>query len=171
MTSRVVRKSLRHAALDAQGLLSTVLLAECVSPSEIIWLISPWISDVVVFDNRGGGFSTILPDAGEREIRLAEVLEHLGGMGSTIVIATRDDPLNARFRQAIQSAIRAELVTEIVTDDLHEKALVGEDYVMTGSMNFTYSGINLNEEQLTYSRDPETVAQARAEHRAKWGPT
>ena len=54
MTSRQIFKGQGKAEREAERLLQTILLAELVAPSEVIWLISPWVTDVAILDNRTG---------------------------------------------------------------------------------------------------------------------
>ena len=156
---------------DARTLLEIVLAAECLRPSKILWVVSPWISDVPVFDNRGGSFGLVLSDAGERELRLSEILIRLADRGTQIVIAMRDDKKNGAFRAALAAATKGgEAIAISESNELHEKTLAGDDFVLTGSMNFTQAGLDWNEEQVTLDTDPETVAAARRDLRSRWGP-
>jgi hypothetical protein len=172
MTRRIIRKSRLAGMRDARTLLEIILAAECVRPSKVLWLISPWISDVSVFDNRGGSFGLVMSDAGERELRLSEIVIRLAERGTSVIVATRDDPKNAPFLAAIgqRSKPILEGVVVRVSNDLHEKTLAGDDFVLTGSMNFTHAGLDWNEEQVTLDLDTETVAAARRDLRSRWGP-
>src|SRR5688572_20634323 len=98
---RVIRKSTRNASRDAANLISALMVAESLSPSVEIWLVSPWISDIAVIDNRGSTFSSLFPDIGEREVRLGECLVQLAAQGTRVTIAARPDELNARFFRAV----------------------------------------------------------------------
>ena len=49
--SRVIRKSQTRSSTEAASLLANLFAAELVSPSECIWLVSPWISDIQILDN------------------------------------------------------------------------------------------------------------------------
>jgi hypothetical protein len=152
-------------------LIETVFAAECLSPSDVVWVVSPWISDVLVFDNRGGSFGHLFPEAGERELRLSEVLLRLAAAGTTIVVATRDDPKNNPFLTAVSVGKRgSDDIRVVKSNDLHEKTLAGNDFVLSGSMNFTQAGLDWNEEQVTLDTDAETVAAARRDLRDRWGP-
>jgi phosphatidylserine/phosphatidylglycerophosphate/cardiolipin synthase-like enzyme len=164
---RVIRKSTRNAARDAANLISGVFVAESLSPSAAIWLVSPWISDMVVIDNRGSTFSSLYPDIGDREIRLGECLVRLAAQGTQITIAARPDDLNARFFRAV-SLDQSDRILIRHEADLHDKTLLGDDYLVTGSMNFTYKGITENEENVTFTRDEDRIARARTELRARW---
>jgi hypothetical protein len=171
VSHRVIRKSKLAGVQDARVLVETVLMAELLAPSDTIWLISPWISDVAIFDNGGGGFGSVFPEAGERQIRLSEVLISLATAGVSLVIAVRPDDLNAPFLNAIKELEeRSDHALVQTSAELHEKTLAGADFVLSGSMNFTTAGLDHNEEQVRLDLEPEVVAATRRELRARWGP-
>jgi phosphatidylserine/phosphatidylglycerophosphate/cardiolipin synthase-like enzyme len=175
MTSRQIFKGRMRAEREVESLLETVLAAELVAPSRVIWLVSPWISDVEVLDNRAGGFSGIEPRWGRRRIVLSDALSSLARRGARLVIATRPLDHNARFVHAIRDAVAAAGLTDrmLIHQDgreaLHEKGLVGDDYYISGSMNFTESGIRLNDETVTFELDSQVVARARLHYRQHYG--
>jgi hypothetical protein len=158
---RVVRKSLRSGVRDAQCLLESIFIAELLKPSDHLWLVSPWISNICVLDNRAGTFAALLPDAGEREIRLAEILCRLSEAGAKVAIRTTSDPLNDAFLGALAQADPEGQVSVVTRQRLHEKMLAGEGYLVSGSMNFTVSGVERNDEQVALETDAEIVAQVR----------
>jgi phosphatidylserine/phosphatidylglycerophosphate/cardiolipin synthase-like enzyme len=164
--SRVIRKSQSHSASEAAYLLAALFSAELSSPSECIWLVSPWISDVELVDNRAGTFASF-NSFGRRRIRLAEILVALMDLGTRIVVATTSDVHNDAFLSRLATLSSDRRVTErlsVAVDEenrLHTKALTGDDYALVGSMNITRSGIEFREEYLELRTDPEYVAQAR----------
>jgi phosphatidylserine/phosphatidylglycerophosphate/cardiolipin synthase-like enzyme len=175
MRSRQIFKGRGKAEREAEAMLQTVLVAELVSPSEVIWLISPWVSDVAILDNRTGAYAGVEPTWGRRAISLVEVLAVLLRKGVGVVVATRPDAHNTRFVQRLESAARSTGCLErliVHRDDrerLHEKGLLGDDYYVSGSMNFTESGIRLQDEAVKLELDPEAVAQARVHFRQNYG--
>jgi hypothetical protein len=46
--------------------------------------------------------------------------------------------------------------------------LVGDDYELSGSMNFTRAGISINTEHLIFRTDPAFIAERRLELQARW---
>jgi phosphatidylserine/phosphatidylglycerophosphate/cardiolipin synthase-like enzyme len=54
-------------------------------------------------------------------------------------------------------------------DELHEKGVLGDGFYLSGSMNFTFSGISLNEEAVHYSVDPAFVAENKILFANRWG--
>ena len=48
-----------HSRLTSRqlpDLLQTILVAELIAPSQCLWLVSPWISDIPVVDNTANTF-------------------------------------------------------------------------------------------------------------------
>jgi phosphatidylserine/phosphatidylglycerophosphate/cardiolipin synthase-like enzyme len=76
-----------------------------------------------------------------------------------------------RLVTAARTAARSDSLILRQDDEelLHTKGLVGDDYFLSGSMNFTESGIRLNEESIRLELDPEAVAQARLDFRQTYG--
>ncbi|MFN8765058.1 MAG: hypothetical protein ACK5ZC_11340, partial [Pirellulaceae bacterium] len=48
-----------------------------------------------------------------------------------------------------------------IRDTLHLKGLLGQDYYLSGSMNLTYNGVEINHEGVSLNRSPEAIAEAR----------
>ena len=46
--------------------------------------------------------------------------------------------------------------------------MVGTDWVMKGSMNFTWNGVQQNEESIDFVFDKHNAAQQRLELRTRW---
>lgn len=54
-------------------------------------------------------------------------------------------------------------------EELHEKGILGDGFYLSGSMNFTFSGISLNEEAVHFIVDPAAVAENRVALFSRWG--
>lgn len=175
MTSRQIFKGRGKAEREVEALLQSVLLAELISPSEIVWLISPWVTDVTILDNRTGAYAGVEPTWSRRGISLVEALAALLRRGTKLVVATRPDAHNDRFVERLSAAARASgnagnlLIHQDDRERLHEKGLVGDDYYISGSMNFTESGIRLHDEAVKIDIDEQAVAQARVHFRHAYG--
>lgn len=175
MTSRQIFKGRARAAREVENLLQSILTAELLAPSEVTWLVSPWITDIDVLDNTTGSFSGVDPTWGRREISLVEALIALLRRGGRLVVATRTDEHNLRFVRRLKAASEgAGAVARLLIrlDDrerLHEKGLLGDDYYLSGSMNFTYNGVRLNDETVRLDLAEATVAQARLNFRQNYG--
>jgi hypothetical protein len=149
---------------EIRELLEAIFVAELLRPSESIWLVSPWISDIDILDNRCGQFSSIVPKWGLRQIQLSEVFAQIMSH-SRVHVVSRPDPHNDAFLRKMIDLGRASDATAnlqvLIRDTLHLKGLLGQDYYLSGSMNLTHNGIEVNEEGISLNRSPEAIAEAR----------
>jgi hypothetical protein len=155
-----------------RDLLESLFTAELLSPSPRVYLISAWVRDIQVMDNRSGSYRGIDPAWGQRTLRLAEILTILVGRGSELVLATRKEQGNEafvkRFIRNLGESDR-ERVKVLFRPELHVKGLLGHGYAITGSMNFTNNGVENNEELLTYETDSQKLAELRVEFEQAYG--
>ena len=145
-----------------EDLLQTLLVTELLSPSQRIWVVSPWISDLPVVDNSAGSFTFAAPGAPARELRLSEVLIRLAELGSSVTVITKSGEVhNAHFLTALRT-----LSSQVVTrehPELHTKVLATDRFVLSGSMNFTRWGVGRNVERITLDVAPETIRRETVE--------
>ena len=164
MSARTIFKGRGAAAVEIEGLLQTVFACEVMAPSEHFWLVSPWVSDIAILDNRTGAFAGLEPTWGRRGILVTEVLQVLLRSGTSVTLATRALDHNERFRKRLEQAaqeVGANRLLRVVWDEkglLHEKGLLGNGWCVSGSMNLTESGVRLNDEQVRFSVLPDEVA-------------
>ncbi|WP_373086780.1 phospholipase D-like domain-containing protein DpdK [Sneathiella sp.] len=164
--TRRIFKSVVTSQNLIRELLQLMLLGELLAPGgERAWLVSPWISNVVLFDNRAGGFAMVNPEWGAREIRLIEVATELMARGTGLSITTSYDDHNTSFIEAMlesaDEAGLADMLTIVQRKHLHTKGLLVKRGLLTGSMNLTYRGLELNDEMVVYDTEPKTLAEAR----------
>ncbi len=164
-SSRRVFKSSITSQNVIKELLQMYFLSELLNPSEEIWLVSPWVSDIVLLDNRSGRFDAINPDWRGREIRLSDLTVNLLSRGSRLIIVTRSDVHNRKFLTKLKTFARESAVDDglkvVVNDNLHTKGILGDNSVLLGSMNITYNGMEINDEYLEYDTDRSNIASAR----------
>jgi hypothetical protein len=174
VVNRVIRKSQSASANEAADLLAGLFSAELCAPSRCLWLVSPWISDVELLDNSAGSFDA-LTRFGKRKIRLAEILSGLASQGSHVVVGTTSDDHNIRFLERLRMQTEDLRVSDRLTisvdqsDQLHTKALTGDDFALAGSMNITFNGIQVREELIDLRTDEAFVAQARMDAYDRFG--
>lgn len=164
--SRRIFKSATTSQNLIRELLQFMMLGELLAPGgERAWLVSPWISDVTVLDNRAGGFTAINPEWGCREIRLVEIAMSLMARGTPLGIVTNYDQHNNAFRAAIRDAAAEAGLSEhllvIRSHSLHTKGCLLTRGLLSGSMNLTYHGLELNDEMVVYDTTPRTITEAR----------
>lgn len=166
--SRTIRTRPHNGTAMADAL-SMVLVSELVQPSKEIWLVSAWVSDVPVVQNDMGAFDDILTDAGGSALTLSHVLAHLSILGTLINVAVRDDRHNEQFLEILRRRCNLDHLRIHKSPDLHEKILTGDDWVLKGSMNFTWNGLNVNEESMEFVADAAEAARHRLELSIRWG--
>jgi transposase len=151
-------------------LVETLLIAELIAPSDDLWLLSPWISDIPVVDNRGGAVMSLVPSAPARHLRLTEVLVELARRGCAVRVLVRDDPKNTPVVDRLTASTFEEIPLEVrVVENLHEKGLLTSRVHVQGSMNFTHFGRTVNEEGIVVTSDPDEVAGARLSFQERFG--
>jgi phosphatidylserine/phosphatidylglycerophosphate/cardiolipin synthase-like enzyme len=154
---------------SVREVLQILFAAELLHPSRTLWIISPWIRDVPVLDNRTGGFAYLCPDFPLTEVRLSYVLRELIGRGTAVVIATRPDQGN---RQIFESLGGANASTHLIFEErseLHAKGIVGDRFALTGSMNLTYNGIERLTEMVAIQSAASLVEPIRLTFQAEYG--
>jgi hypothetical protein len=128
------------------------------SPSRPIYICSPWISDFVVFENRFGEFSQLMPGLEERSvINLSDCLRQLVRLHEVRIISRRTE-VTLNFL-ATPGLVQDGVNYFLANDDLHEKGFLTPIFYFEGSMNITYSGVHINKEKLLYhaGSDPEVA--------------
>lgn len=171
--TRHIHKSSWRCQDEVRELLQAVFVGEMLSPSRCLWLISPWVSDIPVIDNRAGAFDSVDASWGPRLVRLGEALSRSLLVGTTVVVATRPVPHNQPFLSQLRSAAadlgvsNALLVSEV--EALHEKGILSDDFYLSGSMNLTFGGVELLEETVKFDTADDVVAEARLVFHERWG--
>lgn len=157
-----------RAILDTlQGL----LLAELLRPSKELWLLSAWVSDIEVVDNSARSFGALRPDWAAGPLRLSEILRAILKRGVRIAVVLRDEDHNQALLSVFKDMqIEADGRLGLAVSPLaHEKTIVGDDYILGGSMNFTHSGLTVNEEHVLLRVDRAAAAARRVSLQERWG--
>lgn len=165
--ARSVRTRPRNG-LAIGDVLSTALLSEFCSPSPEFWLVTGWVTDIPVLDNSHRQYDAILGDAARSALTLSEVLAALSRDGTHIHMAVREVDHNLRFVERLGSSAEPGNCSIYTSPDLHEKILVGWTWLMKGSMNFTWNGVQVNEESIDFLVDPQEAAAQRLELQTRW---
>jgi len=164
---RRIFKSQQTGVATIRELLQTMFVGEMLLAGKQIWIVSPWVSNVVLIDNRSGNFDTLNPEWSRREIRLVDVLVALMARGCQVVIVTRNLETNEGFINGLKEMAERNALEEQVTvkihDVLHTKGILLSKCLLMGSMNLTYNGIEMNDEWIQFSIDPEDIAKTRLE--------
>lgn len=149
--------------------LGNLMVAACIS-HERFWLVSAWLTDFALLDNRGGDWDALNPAWGHRIINFSEVIVHAVESGSVVSIVTNKEPVNNTFQGRLKQALpNSQNLFIAQSQNLHKKGLLSPSYFLAGSMNFTYSGTNKKEEQITLNLDPDTIFEAKLEFESLYG--
>lgn len=169
---RVVRTSARQGNRELADLIRGLFALEMMSPGNLVYLVSAWVTNVEIFDNRDASFSALDRDLVPRRIFLVEVLISLALKGAKVRVVTNDDIHNVAFlqelRQQSKSRACAERVTIRTISDLHVKGLVTDSFHLSGSMNFTFNGINVNGEEVVLYTAPDDVQRAQIDYEQRY---
>lgn len=151
----------RASGRQIADLLVMAFAAETLAPSRKLWLVSPWISNLVVLDNRADQFVSLQPAWSRTTVPLASLLVHLASLGTRVRVVTRNDPHNRAFRFELGRLAESAGVEVPVRleDRLHAKGLVTDRFALWGSMNFTNNGVEFNEEFVQFTTDKTKMAQ------------
>lgn len=164
---RRIFKNQQTGSATIRELLQSMFVGEMLGSGTRIWIVSPWVSNIVLIDNRSGNFDSLSPEWGRREVRLADVLTGLMARGTEVVLVTRDLDTNTPFLNRLQEATAMHAVEEqlIVQLDplLHTKGILLSQSLLIGSMNLTYNGLEMNDEWIQFSIDPDDIATTRLE--------
>lgn len=129
-----------------------------------LWLVSPWVSNFAVLDNRSGNWDFVEPGWGNREIYFQELLAGMVNYGVELKMVTRNQPINRDFVKQLRNHFHSKAVFHhTYSDDLHTKGMLSPHIFIQGSMNFTWSGSNRNEESVVLTNDQHIITEARTE--------
>lgn len=153
-----------------RDLLQSLLVAETLVPSSPLWILSGWISDIAVVDNRAGRFGDVDPEWPLGPVPLSAVLRTIVRRGGSVAVVLRDVEHNRPFLERLRGIQRSNpgRMRTALASDFHEKGIVGADYDLSGSMNFTHRGVEVNDEHLIFRTDRATVATRRLTLDAHW---
>lgn len=162
MRSRTIRS---HGGTQTlKDSLSTLFSLEVIQPSSEIYLISPFLSNTPIMDNRLNGYTDLFPTSDNKIISLADVLSTFAWKKSKVRIICNPERKETReFLEIIGPDIE---VRELKNN--HEKGMVTSNFYIHGSMNFTYSGININGEHVRITYHTPEINQALMSARARW---
>ena len=168
MPNRRITSKARGSSVQLSDCLSSLFTLEMFAPSPELYLISPWLSKVPLLDNRFGRFRAITTEMHKRELHLGDILTLLAEKGSRIYIMCRPEhPQTEEFLHALFNNPQSNIAYR-QSETLHEKGLISTHFYLRGSMNFTYAGVNLNDESVELTTDPAELARAMAEARVSW---
>jgi len=167
-TSRLIVKATHQETDELRDMLESVFAVELLRPGKELWLVSPWVSDIPILDNRCGSYSGLDPAWPKRQITFAEVLAYAlrNNPELEVKVVTRPDEWNKRFAKRLQYLAELDgtgdrLSIDAARANLHTKGVAGTSFALLGSMNFTHNGIRILEETLQLDTNEQRLAQFR----------
>ena len=148
MTERIIWSS--QANPGAVDLLGSCLALLMVAPAsdDALYFSSPWLSDFPLLDNRFFEFAGVFPECGDKgNVSFSDCLEALSTRW-TVRLVTLDNDTSRGFLGRIDTGSTIEVC--YASDAFHAKGILTPYFLLRGSMNLTYSGVNINDEQITY---------------------
>src|SRR5262249_23440385 len=163
-SNRIIKSRAKDSTRQLADCLHSLLVLELLSPSSALYLVSPWISNVPLIDNRYAQFRPLMPDFGRGPIALGPVLSTLAERGTAVRVVYRPShPITMEFVSRLPASVERR-----PSETLHEKGLITDRFYLRGSMNFTFSGVHLNDESVELTTEPDQVALALAEAQQRW---
>lgn len=167
----VQRQIFLHGPLGQRQLCDVLgaQLAMLILAPEPLWLVSPWLSDFALLDNRAGQWGALTPGWEQGEIGFIEVLAQVVNSGCALRLVTRDDGRSLNFVERLQAKLSPQADFRwLATAQVHTKGLLCGSFFLKGSMNFTWSGTHRNDEHLTLTCDRDILAEAQLEFDAHY---
>lgn len=171
MTVQTRNRTLRpsgYTGVRVEPLLAAVVLAELLSPSKELWLVSAWITDVDVVDNSTGAYDGVFGDTPPLSCRFSDALAQMCGNGARLNVVTKPDRHNDIFLRRLQAQAAPDRLRVTRAVEIHEKTFCGDHWVLMGSMNFTVRGMTVNDEAVVYSVEEDAPALARLDLARRW---
>ena len=170
--TRLLQAGRFGAQRDLQGLIATVLAAEFIAPSQQLWVVAPRLADAGILDNRAGAFRGLDPNWPPRYIRLSEVLVGLLKRRARAVLITEDQVDNHRFVAALQRSARDAGIADALlihfVEDLPAQGILGDDFVVHGSLTFADDGVRILNGDVAYDINADAINAARAQFGAAY---
>jgi phosphatidylserine/phosphatidylglycerophosphate/cardiolipin synthase-like enzyme len=168
-SSRTIFINNKFGIRQLKETLSNLLVGSCLSPNDL-WLVSPWLTDFDLLDNRTGDWDALNPVWGARSVKFSELLIFAVESGCKLNLVTNNDLINNAFEESLLQAIDDCSIFKIMkSEKLHTKGLLTPSYFLAGSMNFTYSGTHKNEEQVVLNLDADAILEAKLEFENLYG--
>lgn len=169
MTERLIHRLADRPNRAIAEALESLALAELLDPGRQLMIVSPWISDFPIIDNRASSFSALEPSWGAGKVTFSDFARSLLRRGSRVLVGCGDDQGAIQFIERLRAGSRQDGTEESLTIKVlpigsqqfieHEKALIADSWAIYGSMNLTFRGIEVNGELVTISSDQSKLAE------------
>lgn len=147
--------------------LVSLLALEASLPSQEVFVVSPWVGNAQILDNRFSHYSDLFPFVEGKIIYLSDVLRMFSWKGSKVKVICDPSLQPSKSFYSLMSGVEGVEFRSNPTN--HAKGLFTDHFHLHGSMNLTHSGIYLRGEHIRVTYEPSDVALAMINARALWG--
>lgn len=170
---RRVRRASPTYRRDLGRVVEALCVAELLHPGRCVWLAAPKLADAAVLDNRAGQLGPLEPRWGNRLVGLSDWLLRVMAGGTAVVLATTPDReveafLDRLTARSADAGVAARLTRSLVPT-LPRAGLLGDDFLLAGSLRFGPEGVLPAEDAVTLDLRPDVVGEARAAFRDLYG--
>lgn len=168
LTSRDIMTKSLLGKRELREILSSIFAGVIIVPQNL-WLVTAWLTDFDVLDNRSGNWSYLNPEWGARQVSFLDLLETAVKSGCHLNMVVKEDIINDAALYRLRTNLGKEVGFRICeSQEVHIKGFLTESCFLKGSMNFTYSGANKNEEMLSLTGDEHQLSSARIEFKESY---
>jgi hypothetical protein len=164
MPNRVIKSRLPGGATQLADSLASLLGLELLAPGGRLYMISPRLGEMRILSSPFGQFRALMPDLGQSELRLGDVLGNLAVRGSAVRVLYR--PGDAQTEAFV--ARLAPQVERRAAPRLDERSLIGERFYLRGLLEFDIGGVGAGSESVEISTDPSDVSRALLDAEELW---
>ncbi|MGF6950197.1 phosphatidylserine/phosphatidylglycerophosphate/cardiolipin synthase-like enzyme [Neobacillus sp. B4I6] len=162
MSNRIIRSF--GGSYVLRDYLVSLFVAEAMNPSKELYLISPYLSNSPLIENRHNQYTDVFPMIKAKTIYLSDILSTLAWKGISVrIICDQDREETKPLIDLLYNQVSFRKL-----EQNHDKGLVTDHVFVHGSMNFTYSGIYLNKESIRTTNDSSDVNGALIAFRQRW---
>jgi hypothetical protein len=162
MSSRIIRSF--GGSLVLRDYLASLFVSEAINPSKELYLISPFLSNSPLLENKNNQYTDVFPLIKSKTIYLSDILSTLAWKGMKVRIICDDEREETKpFMQTLYNKVEFRKL-----EQNHDKGLVTSNIYVHGSMNFTYSGIYLNKESIRSTNKVSDINEALISFRQRW---
>ena len=168
--SRGGKEPLRDLLIGS--LTSLLLLPEDERPA---YFSSPWMSDFPLFDNQFRQYTALFPEhQNESQVWFTDYLEMLSRKRPVRIVTVKDHKVSERFAASSKFHRAGKPEVRFAPVEYHEKGILTPLFYIEGSMNITFSGVNVRSEKLVFQAADdafsiEKLARAYLEFNRFWG--
>ena len=136
---------------------------------------SPWMSDFPLFDNQFRQYAALFPEqTDEPLVWFTSYLEALSRRRQVRIVTVKEHKVSEHFAGNPRFHRAGKLEVRFAPTEYHEKGILAPFFYIEGSMNITFSGVNVRNEKLVFNvaddaTGIEKVALAYLEFDRFWG--